>query len=794
VRWILPFDADQDGDLDFLVGRAGTRPALLRCNGDGTFAETAQEMGLASEGAPSLVAGDVGDMDDDGDLDVLAVDEAERLRWFDNRRAGKYALIDCPAELQAASAVAIADLNSDGLLDIALLKPDGALLVAVRGDDGQYAAHPVAQVAGKLTSGPSSVQTWDFDNDGALDLLVVRQGTLGEWRNASQPGEKGVKFDRASASSPERTSPPTGVGGSERGVLPEYLYDPAPQPGQTPESLAAARDVHVVQALPADADRDGDLDLLLAFDDGHIALLENDGGNRNHWFNVQLRAILEGDQRNNAFGIGATLEVRAGLAYQKRVVRDSLTHLGINGADQVDTIRIVWPNGFPQHAFVPKLDVPIAEVQRLKGSCPFLFAWNGSDFAFVTDLLWRSPLGMRVNAQVVASPVTTQDYVRIRPDQLIARDGVYDLKITAALWETNFFDNVKLICVDHPADVAVFVDERFVAPEPPPFELYAVREVRQVVSAGDQHGVDVTDVVARLDGDYLGGFAKGKYQGVAEPHYVEVDLGSWSEPQVVRLLASGWIHPTDSSLNVAIAQGANAQPQGLSVWIADGNGGWLEVIPNAGFPAGKNKTIVLELSGKFPTADHRVQLRTNLEMYWDRIAVGLGDVTEKPTMQALAPRTADLRFLGFPEMVVADERSPELPDYSVGTRTPPWRDLIGWYTRYGDVRELLTETDDRYVIMNAGDEIVLRFDAPPPPRDGWTRDFVLFSDGWVKDGDFNTAESKTVGPLPHHAMTEYPYAPEAAPPTLRPEHPDWAAYQTRFESTSNYGQRLAPRR
>ncbi|HEY3243082.1 MAG TPA: FG-GAP-like repeat-containing protein, partial [Phycisphaerae bacterium] len=190
VRWILPFDADQDGDLDFLVGRAGTRPVLLRYNGDGTFAETAQEMGLAIEGAPGFVAGDIGDLDDDGDLDVLAIDEAGRLRWFDNRRAGKYALIDSPAELQAASAVTIADLNSDGLLDIALLKPDGALLVAVRGDDGQYSVQGVAQIAGKLTTGPSSVQTWDFDNDGALDLLVVRQGTLGEWRNASQPGEK----------------------------------------------------------------------------------------------------------------------------------------------------------------------------------------------------------------------------------------------------------------------------------------------------------------------------------------------------------------------------------------------------------------------------------------------------------------------------------------------------------------------------------------------------------------------------------------------------------------------------
>jgi hypothetical protein len=776
VRWVLPLDADQDGDLDLLIGRAGTRPALLRYNGDGTFAETALEMGLAIDGAPGLVGGDIGDLDDDGDLDLLAVDEAGRVQWFDNRRAGKYVSIDVSSDLQVATSVAIADFNNDGRLDIALLKPDGTVLVATRTEDGQYAVHTVGKFAGAIESEPPSIQTWDYDNDGAADLLVVYQGALGVWRNASHPGEAvNVAFTDA------------------KPILPEFLYDPPPQPGQPPEALAAARAVHVVQAAPADADRDGDLDLLVTFDDGHVALLENDGGNHNHWFNVQLRAVLEGDQRNNAFGVGATLEVRAGRAYQKHVVRGSLTHLGINAATQVDTIRIVWPNGFPQHALQPKADAPIAEVQRLKGSCPFLFAWNGSEFAFVTDLLWRSPLGMRVNAQAVASPVTTQDYVKIRADQLVARDGAYELKITAALWETNFFDNVKLVCVDHALDVEVFVDERFVAPEPPPFELYAVREMHPVVSAHDHRGRDVTATIAALDANYLGGFAKGKYQGVAEPHYLEIDLGPWTDPQVVRLLSSGWIHPTDSSLNVAISQGANDPPAALSIWVADGCGDWVEAIPNAGFPAGKNKTMVLDLTGKFPSDDHRVQLRTNLEIYWDRIAMGVGDARVKPMLRSLAPRVAELRFLGYPEMAPANERSPELPDYTRPRRVSPWRDLIGWYTRYGDVRALLAETDDRYVIMNAGDEIALTFEAPPPPPDGWTRDFVLFSDGWVKDGDFNTAESKTVGPLPHHAMTEYPYSPEEAPQTLRPEHSDWTTYHTRFEAPRAYGRRLAPR-
>jgi hypothetical protein len=79
---------------------------------------------------------------------------------------------------------------------------------------------------------------------------------------------------------------------------------------------------------------------------------------------------------------------------------------------------------------------------------------------------------------------------------------------------------------------------------------------------------------------------------------------------------------------------------------------------------------------------------------------------------------------------------------------PRWRDLEGYYTRFGDVRELVAKTEDRYVIMNAGDELRLSFEAPPPPPAGWTRDFVLIGDGWVKDGDYNTSFSKTVLPLP----------------------------------------------
>jgi hypothetical protein len=111
-----------------------------------------------------------------------------------------------------------------------------------------------------------------------------------------------------------------------------------------------------------------------------------------------------------------------------------------------------------------------------------------------------------------------------------------------------------------------------------------------------------------------------------------------------------------------------------------------------------------------------------------------------------------------------------------------WRDLIGYYTRFGDVRELLMRADDRYVIMNAGDEMSFRFAAPPAPPSGWVRDFVIAGDGWIKDGDYNSTFSKTVLPLPYHAKNLYITPPgRLEDEWVYQQHPeDWQTYHTRY--------------
>jgi hypothetical protein len=210
------------------------------------------------------------------------------------------------------------------------------------------------------------------------------------------------------------------------------------------------------------------------------------------------------------------------------------------------------------------------------------------------------------------------------------------------------------------------------------------------------------------------------------------------------------------------------------------------VNPDLGFPAGKNKTILIDL--RAVGRSRRIRLRTNLEIYWDSLALA-DDAPANVKPIRLSPSSAELRYRGFSQTDFSRHDVPELPDYEhlagVGQR---WRDLAGYYTRFGDVRELLSKVDDRYVIMNAGDELRLKFVSPPSrpaaaTEGGFARDYVLAGDGWVKDGDYNTTASKTVGPLPRHGHPEYAAAKSDSiddDPVFKAHPADWQQYHTRY--------------
>jgi hypothetical protein len=423
--------------------------------------------------------------------------------------------------------------------------------------------------------------------------------------------------------------------------------------------------------------------------------------------------------------------------------------------------------------------------QRLKASCPFLFAWNGKQMEFVKDAVpWGSAIGLRINTLGSAKIAETGEWYKVRRDQLVPHDGYYDLRITAELWEVYYYDRIALMTVDHPPGTEVYVDERFVIP-PAKLGFTTVATPHSIAHATDDNGNDVTDLVNKLDGKALDTFGRGQYQGITRDHYVEIDLGD-DAPQSgpLYLIAQGSIHDTESSINVAVTQGNRWHAQGMSVEIPDGRGGWSIAQSNLGFPAGRKKTVLFNLSNIFrPGTPRRVRIRTNLEIYWDCIEWAQGAPRAEVKTQTLDPEVADLHYRGYSVIDRPDAGAPEVPNYyqMLGSKQR-WRDLIGYYTRYGDVRELLSRVDDRYVIVNSGDEMSLRFAEQPPAPAGWLRDFIVVGDGWIKDGDFNSTFSKTVLPLPYHAKQEYVERPgRLEDEYVYRQHPeDWQNYHTRY--------------
>jgi hypothetical protein len=429
--------------------------------------------------------------------------------------------------------------------------------------------------------------------------------------------------------------------------------------------------------------------------------------------------------------------------------------------------------------FGVKADQEVVTEQRLKASCPFLFAWNGTKMDFIKDAVpWGSAIGLRINTLGSAKIAATGEWYKIRRDQLVPHDGYYDLRITAELWEVYYYDRIALMTVDHPAGTEIYVDERFVIP-PAKLGFTTVATPHKIARATDDNGKDVTDLVSTLDGRALSSFGRGQY--------IEVDLGDDAPKSgPLYLIAQGSIHDTESSLNVAITQGNRWHAHGMSVEVPDGHGGWTTARSNLGFPAGRKKTVLFNLTDVFrPGTPRRVRIRTNLEIYWDCIEWAAGDPGAQVKTQTLDAQAADLHYRGYSTIDTPDPGapSPEVPDYYqiLGTKQR-WRDLIGYYTRYGDVRELLKNVDDRYVIVNSGDEMSLRFAEQPPPPTGWLRDFILVGDGWIKDGDFNSTFSKTVLPLPYHAKSEYVERPgRLEDEHVYRQHPeDWENYHTRY--------------
>jgi hypothetical protein len=309
------------------------------------------------------------------------------------------------------------------------------------------------------------------------------------------------------------------------------------------------------------------------------------------------------------------------------------------------------------------------------------------------------------------------------------------------------------------------------------------RNAQPPAAARDDHGRNVLpDLLAH---HYFGDFEQLPYHGFAKLHSLELDLGEPYRGGPLWLLMHGEVEYYSATSMYAAAQ-AGVESVAPYVEVLDASGKWVRVEDDMGFPAGGPRTMTADLTGKLPSGAQRIRISTNLLIYWDSILIDRTNQDQDQNIR-LTPvplARADLRFHGFPLKIEGQPRGNVMYVYEKGSATGPYTRPAGFYTRYGDVRPLVTSFDDRMAVFGSGDEVALDFDPAKLPAlpTGWLRDYFFVANGYEKDMDFYAADGDTVGPLPFRGMQGYPY-PQTKPFPLDTAHFDYLLnYNTRYMS------------
>jgi len=708
-------DLDFTGKLDILaVLPEGQGLRVLRNLGNGYFMDNTTNSGLpaAYAGAQHVAVADWNNEDAPG---VFVTRQGQAPVFYSKQRAGPFVETNATTGWPGGWVIAAGDLDNDLLLDCVIA--DDNLLNVIFANGKQ----PTRLEAKGL--GTKGVLLLDYDNDGWLDIVAYGNG-IRVWRNIGKAGFE----DMTAALGLEKVG--------------------------TVDSIAAA-----------DFDNDGDTDLVLSSSTG-VQYWRNDGGNANRQIKLQLVG-----NRSNPSALGVRVELLAGRWRAIRTLDRLPFEIGVGKHDKIDVLKTRWFDLATTLVDIPAQAQPLtlAELALPTGSCPYLYAWDGRKFRFVTDILGSSPLGLPVSETrlVEADP---EEFLSLGTEkEFPSKDGQYQVRVTEELREVLYLDYAKLVVVDHPANTMVLPTSKMVPGRPfPPHELWTLSKIASIQHATRSDGLDITEKLVAIDGNRVGPvhLREAQLRGLAEPFSIDLDFGELPLSKPLVLVLSGWIRFGGGMANI----GASLDPNlpfpfpTMEAQLADGS--WKTVPVVVGVPAGKTKTILVDLDKKLPLGTKRLRISAAFELYWDsammceRITGAENHVTE------LLPHDTDLHWRGFSPMKAECETAPLAPDYDVVESTPPWRRTpFGWCTRYGHVNELLQKKDNALVLVNGGDELALSFKADrlPAKPQGFTRDFFLYVVGWDKDADFHVAQGWRVAPLPFLGMDDQNYGHQQMP-------------------------------
>ena len=826
-------DFDNDGHTDLAVCFAdGVR--LYHNDGAGKFAEVTEKVGIRRE--PGCVGLTFVDYDHDGDLDLYVTMQptgaatpetrAHNILWRNN---GNSTFTDVSAETAlgfdaTGAGVVTTDFNNDRAIDFVVAGGSGGASILLNPREGKFTPLPAIDFKKENLPPAVGVVAFDFDKDGWMDLAFTHAGAPGIslWRNVDGKhlervalpdfgwqhgwGISAIDFDN------DGWLDLIAVGES-RGVGEIRLLRNLGARGWADYSKETSLDsVKITQPraiATADLSGNGGSDLVVTQLGGPPIFLRNEGGNQHNWMNIDFKALAD-----NKSAIGTRVEVYAGALYQKWEVQGAsgylgqnagTVHAGLGDEKSAEVVRLLWPTGVPQDEInlAARKTQTIAEIDRRGSSCPILFAWNGKEYEFIADMIGPGVVGHWVGAgrnNVAERDVPDPDeYLKVDGTSVRPLQGMLSFRFLEPMEETVYLDQSRLVAVDHPASYEVYPNERFVSA--PPFPEYRVIESRDAhppSGAWDDHGKAVLALISKRDRKYVTDFESLPFTGFAKLHFVELDLGTWDASKPLRLIIDGY---TDyfTATSMYAADQAGIKVIAPYVEALDAHNHWVRVVDDMGFPAGLERTMVTELTGKIPAGTRRIRIVSNLKIYWDAIRIDQTPDERKVRTTDVPLANAALEFLGYPREIRLTPASDTVYSYARRSMTGPYARAEGNYTRYGDVLDLLSAVDDRFVIFGSGEGVKLEFDPrnlPEVPA-GWVRDYFFYANGFEKDLDFYAAHAFSVEPLPRHGLLPYPY-PQGK------EYPDDAQhlgyqleYNTRQRSDkmpASFSYRYAPRK
>ncbi len=420
-----------------------------------------------------------------------------------------------------------------------------------------------------------------------------------------------------------------------------------------------------------------------------------------------------------------------------------------------------WDTGSKSLTLEVNLQIQTTVTAQYAGeSCPSLYVWNGTDYAFLGDVSNHGWLGYinylsdNPDWPVVYYKNNPWDYVKVDTRQIQPVNGYFNFTLLERSNEIFYLDQAYLLVVDHPANVDVYstMVEQYLGADYMG-RIYTVsKNPAPPLSALNQNGENVLPAISKRDGVFTIGT-----NGILSPAWdnitwnqLTLNLGDLSNAAQIKLVLRAvvdWGSGSDYSvwLDKFFAQPV---PNGTVVTppsfmeVKDVNGNWVQIpwerqipLPADGVP----RTYVVDLTGLFPTNDFSLRISNFWNVTYDFIGV---DTTPQQniTIQRIDPQAYLYR------------------QYFNGSATS-----TGNFTKYGNVTDLVLSEDDMFVIGRLTEAVSLQFPTANlnDPEPSMVRDYFFNDACWFKDetGNWGFGFNFTVDPLPFRNMSGFAYPP-----------------------------------